>query len=48
MPKKFDKCVEKVEEKIEKGELKKTYTDKNTGKIKKTNPYAICKARLLK
>lgn len=45
MPEKFDNCVKKVEEKVEKGELKKTYRDKKTGETKKTNPYAICKAR---
>lgn len=45
MPKKFDKCVTKIKEKIKKGELKKTYKDKATGKTKKTNPYAICKAK---
>ena len=46
MPKKLDRCVEEVEEKLEKGELKKTYKDKETGETKKTNPYAICKAKI--
>ncbi len=48
MPKKLDRCVEDVEEKVKKGELSKTYKDKKTGKRKKTNPYAICKAKIKK
>ncbi len=46
MPEKLDKCVVDVEKKIKKGELAKTYKDKETGEIKKTNPYAICKAKI--
>jgi hypothetical protein len=46
MPKKFDECVKDVKKKITKGELAEEYTDKNTGKKKKSNPYAICKARI--
>jgi len=46
MPKKLDRCVVEVREKIKKGELKKTYKDKKTGKRKKTNPYAICNASI--
>ncbi len=45
MPKKFDRCVEKVSKKIKKGEVKKTYKDKKTGKRKKSNAYAICRAK---
>ncbi len=48
MPEKLDRCVEDVEEKIEKGEVAKDYVDKSTGKKKKSNPYAICKARIKK
>jgi hypothetical protein len=48
MPEKFDRCVADVEKKIKKGELAKKYEDKKTGKTKKTNPYAICKARMNK
>ena len=44
MPEKLDKCVTDVEEKIEKGEIAKEYVDKSTGKKKKSNPYAICRA----
>ena len=46
MPEKLDRCVADVEDKIEKGELAKTYKDKETGKTKKTNPYAICRAKI--
>ena len=48
MPKKLDRCVEDVKGKIERGELAKTYKDKKTGKTKKTNPYAVCKAKIKK
>ena len=48
MPKKLDRCVKDVKKKVKKGELDKTYKDKATGKRKKTNPYAICKASLKK
>lgn len=48
MPKKLDRCVKDVEKKLKKGEMAKTYKDKETGKRKKTNPYAICKASLKK
>ena len=44
MPKKMDRCVADVKKKMKKKQLAKTYTDKATGKKKKTNPYAICKA----
>jgi len=46
MPEKFDRCVEDVKKKIKKGELTKTYKEKGTGETKKTNPYAICKAKI--
>ena len=46
MPEKLDRCVVDVKKKIKKGELEKTYEDKETGKKKKTNPYAICKAKI--
>ena len=46
MPEKLDRCVEDVEEKIKEGNLKKTYKDKETREVKKTNPNAICKARI--
>ena len=46
MPEKLDRCVEDVEKKIKKGELAKTYKDKTTGKTKKTNAYAICRAKM--
>ena len=46
MPEKLDKCVADVEEKIEEGKIAKEYIDKSTGKKKKSNPYAICRARI--
>jgi hypothetical protein len=46
MPEKLDKCVKEIEKKIKKGELEKEYTDKETGEKKKTNPYAICRAKI--
>lgn len=46
MPEKLDKCVEEVEKKIEEGEISKEYKDKKTGETKKSNPYAICKAKI--
>jgi hypothetical protein len=46
MPAKLDRCVADVKKKIKKGELEETYEDKATGKKKKTNPYAICKAKI--
>ncbi len=46
MPAKLDRCVADVKKKVKKGELAKSYVDKNTGKVKKTNPYAICRARM--
>jgi len=46
MPAKLDRCVADVKKKIKKGELGKTYKDKATGKKKKTNPYAICRAKI--
>ena len=46
MPEKMDRCVIDVKKKMRKGELAETYKDKETGKTKKTNPYAICKARI--
>lgn len=46
MPEKLDKCVKEIKKKVKKGELKKTYVDKETGKTKKTNPYAICRVRI--
>jgi hypothetical protein len=48
MPAKLDRCVADVKKKIKKGELKKTYKDKATGKRKKTNPYAICNSKIKK
>lgn len=47
MPRKLDKCVKEVKRKIKKREIKKTYKTKS-GKRKKTNPWAICKASLKK
>jgi len=44
MPAKLDRCVKKVEKKIKKGEIAKTY--KKGGKRKKTSAWAICKAVL--
>jgi len=46
MPDKLDRCVTDVKKKINQGELAETYKDKKTGKTKKTNPYAICKANI--
>lgn len=46
MPEKLDRCVKKVEKKIKKGEIPKTY--KKSGKRKKTNAWAICNASLSK
>lgn len=46
MPKKFDECVKEVGKRIKEGEVAAEYTDKNTGKKKKSNPYAICRARI--
>lgn len=44
MPAKLDRCVKKVEKKIKKGEIPKTYVEK--GKRKKTSAWAICRAAL--
>jgi len=46
MPEKFDECVKAVKKRITKGEVAAEYVDKNTGKRKKSNAYAICKARI--
>jgi len=46
MPAKLDRCVKDVKKKIKKGEVAKTYKDKKTGKRVKSNPYAICKAKI--
>lgn len=46
MPAKLDRCVKDVEKKVKKGELSKTYKDKETGERKKTNAYAICNAKI--
>ena len=46
MPEKLDKCVKEVEKKIKEGKVAKEYQDKATGKMKKSNPYAICNARV--
>jgi hypothetical protein len=46
MPEKLDRCVADVKKKIEKGEIEEEYTDKESGKKKKSNPYAICKAKI--
>ncbi len=46
MPKKLDKCVKEINKKIKKGKLSKLYKDKISGKTKKTNPYAICRAKI--
>ena len=48
MPAKLDRCVADVKKKIKKGELEETYKDKETGETKKTNPYAICQAKVKK
>ena len=46
MPEKIDKCVADVEKKIEEGKIPKEYEDKETGEKKKSNPYAICRAKI--
>lgn len=55
MPKKLDKCVKAIKNKIKSGMLKKTYNcdskgnPNKKGKHKcKTNPWAICKAGIKK
>lgn len=41
MPKKYDRCVKKVKRKIVTGKIPKTY--RLNHRIKKSNPYAICR-----
>jgi len=44
IPKKFDRCVKEVQNKIESGEIQKYY--RKGGKRMKSNPYAICHSTL--
>ncbi|MEK6881282.1 MAG: hypothetical protein AABY22_16795 [Nanoarchaeota archaeon] len=44
MTKKYGSCVKKINKKIKKGEIPKTYMKK--GKRKNTNAHAICKSRM--
>lgn len=41
MPAKYDRCIKSIKKKVKKGEMRKTYINKE-GKRVKTNPYAIC------
>lgn len=45
MPDKLDRCVEKVEKKIKKGEIDESYVDEE-GEKQSSNPYAICKSKI--
>lgn len=53
MPKKLDRCVKDVKRKIRQGKIPKTFKCDAKGKPNKrgrkrcrTNPYAICKAKI--